>query len=123
MVDVSTGGAYTIVLVVAHEQAGQRDLSTPGVRDRITELWLDIRPNNKRAHKKRIYYLSIEFLIGRLLSDSLAHLGLTEEARRALASFDIDLQAIQEAEPDAALGPAAGKDHARGRIAGRLSNS
>jgi peptidyl-prolyl cis-trans isomerase SurA len=34
---VSTGGAYTLVLVVAHEQAGQRDLSTPGVRERITE--------------------------------------------------------------------------------------
>jgi hypothetical protein len=32
----SVGGGYTIVLVVAHEQAGQRDLSTPGVRDRIT---------------------------------------------------------------------------------------
>jgi peptidyl-prolyl cis-trans isomerase SurA len=34
---VTTNGAYTIVLVVAHEQAGQRDLSTPGVRERITE--------------------------------------------------------------------------------------
>jgi hypothetical protein len=34
---VGTGGAYTIVLVVAHEQAGQRDLSTPGVKERITE--------------------------------------------------------------------------------------
>ena len=33
----SAGGAHTLVLVVAHEQAGQRDLSTPGVRDRITE--------------------------------------------------------------------------------------
>ena len=33
----SVGGAHTLVLVVAHEQAGQRDLSTPGVRDRITE--------------------------------------------------------------------------------------
>jgi peptidyl-prolyl cis-trans isomerase SurA len=34
---VSAGGGHTIVLVVGHEQAGQRDLSTPGVRDRITE--------------------------------------------------------------------------------------
>jgi len=34
---VNTGGAYTIVLVVGHEAAGQRDLSTPGVRDRISE--------------------------------------------------------------------------------------
>ena len=34
---VSAGGAHTLVLVVAHEQAGQRDLSTPAVRERITE--------------------------------------------------------------------------------------
>jgi hypothetical protein len=34
---VGQGGAHSIVLVVAHEPAGQRDLSTPGVRDRITE--------------------------------------------------------------------------------------
>jgi starch phosphorylase len=78
--------------------------TTLAVRDRITELWLDIRPNNRRSRKKRVYYLSIEFLIGRLLSDSLANLGLTEEARAALASFDVDLQAIREVEPDAALG-------------------
>ena len=78
--------------------------TTLAVRDRITELWLDIRPNNKRSRKKRVYYLSIEFLIGRLLSDSLSKLGLTEEARAALAGFDVDLQAIQETEPDAALG-------------------
>jgi starch phosphorylase len=88
-------------------EANERDwyvATALAVRDRITELWLDIRPNNKSSHKKRVYYLSIEFLIGRLLSDSLANLGLTEEARVALASFDVDLQAIQETEPDAALG-------------------
>lgn len=78
--------------------------TTLAVRDRITELWLNIRPDNRRSRKKRVYYLSIEFLIGRLLSDSLANLGLTEEARAALASFDVDLQAIREVEPDAALG-------------------
>ena len=70
--------------------------TTLAVRDRITERWLDIRPNNKHSHKKRVYYLSIEFLIGRLLSDSLAKLGLTEEAREALASFKVDLQAIED---------------------------
>lgn len=78
--------------------------TTLAVRDRITELWLDIRPDNRRSRKKRVYYLSIEFLIGRLLSDSLANLGLTEEARAALAGFDVDLQDIQDVEPDAALG-------------------
>ncbi len=42
---VSAGGAYTLVLVVAHELAGQRDLSTPGVRDRITEALKRARNN------------------------------------------------------------------------------
>ena len=41
----SGGGAHTIVLVVAHEQAGQRDLSTPGVRERITETLRTRRSN------------------------------------------------------------------------------
>ena len=43
---VSAGGAHTIILVVAHEQAGQRDLSTPGVRDRISE--------NLKARKEQL---------------------------------------------------------------------
>jgi peptidyl-prolyl cis-trans isomerase SurA len=46
---VSAGGAYTIVLVVAHELAGQRDLSTPGVRDRITETLRGRREQLLRA--------------------------------------------------------------------------
>jgi len=45
----SAGGAYTLVLVVAHEQAGQRDLSTPGVRDRITETLRSRREQLLRA--------------------------------------------------------------------------
>jgi parvulin-like peptidyl-prolyl isomerase len=45
----SAGGAHTLVLVVAHEQAGQRDLSTPGVRDRISELLRSRRERLLRA--------------------------------------------------------------------------
>jgi peptidyl-prolyl cis-trans isomerase SurA len=45
----SAGGAYTLVLVVAHEQAGQRDLSTPGVRERITETLKSRREQLLRA--------------------------------------------------------------------------
>jgi len=46
---VSSGGAHTIVLVVAHEQPGQRDLSTPGVKDRITETLRGRREQLLRA--------------------------------------------------------------------------
>ena len=49
----STGGAHTIVLVVAHEQAGQRDLSTPGVKDAITGTL-----KNRKEQLLRTAYLS-----------------------------------------------------------------
>jgi len=57
-----------------------------------------------RLKKKRVYYLSIEFLIGRLLLDTLTNLRLVEPARRALASMGVDLERLRGAEPDAALG-------------------
>ena len=74
------------------------------VRDRIVETWLDVRHSNRAKKKRRVYYLSIEFLIGRLLCDTLFNLGLLEEARGALAELGVELERIAEAEPDAALG-------------------
>ena len=50
------------------------------------------------------YYLSLEFLIGRLLRDALSNLGLEPQMREALASLGVDLAALEEIEPDAALG-------------------
>ena len=57
-----------------------------------------------RTGQKRVYYLSLEFLIGRLLIDSLSNLGILEETRRALADLGVDLERIRGLEPDAALG-------------------
>jgi starch phosphorylase len=74
------------------------------VRDRLVDVWMAGRRETKRDKKKRVYYLSIEFLIGRLLLDTLNNLRLTEAARQALASFGVDLDTLREAEPDAALG-------------------
>jgi starch phosphorylase len=74
------------------------------VRDRITEQWLSIRPDNSRLRKKRVYYLSIEFLVGRLLVNSLANLGLIEESQAAFSSLGLDWERIKDVEPDAALG-------------------
>ena len=73
-------------------------------RDRIVERWLDVRDANRADKKKRVYYLSIEFLIGRLLFDTLVNLGLLDEATEALESFGVDIAAVKAAEPDAALG-------------------
>ena len=54
--------------------------------------------------RKRVYYLSVEFLIGRLLFDTLSNLGLVVPVREALAELGVDLDEIREMEPDAALG-------------------
>ena len=74
------------------------------VRDRVVDVWMQSREQTKRQHKKRVYYLSIEFLIGRLLFDTLISLRLVEPARRALASMGVDLDRLRRVEPDAALG-------------------
>jgi glycogen phosphorylase len=74
------------------------------VRDRVVDVWMRSRAEAKRQQKKRVYYLSIEFLIGRLLLDTLSNLRLVEPTRRALASLGVDLDQLRRVEPDAALG-------------------
>lgn len=74
------------------------------VRDRLVDIWIASRRETKRLKKKRVYYLSIEFLIGRLLLDTLTNLRLVEPARHALASLGVDLDRLRGGEPDAALG-------------------
>ena len=74
------------------------------LRDDIIERWMASSKAAHAAGAKRVYYLSLEFLIGRLLRDALANLGRTEEIRAALAEHGVDLAEIEEIEPDAALG-------------------
>jgi len=89
------------------ERASTRDwflAATLATRDRIVERW---RASNDEAAEqglKQVCYLSMEFLIGRLLADALGNLGLTETMREALDELGVDLQAVLEEEPDAALG-------------------
>jgi starch phosphorylase len=74
------------------------------VRDRIVERWFPTTRAMYAKGGKRVYYLSLEFLIGRLLLDSLNNLGLTEPMRAALAELGVDLEGLRKIEPDAALG-------------------
>src|SRR3954451_23718144 len=74
------------------------------VRDRIVDRWMEGNQRTITAGHKRVYYLSLEFLIGRLLSDTLSNLGLTEATRKALAGRNVDLDRLRALEPDAALG-------------------
>ncbi|MEK1941062.1 MAG: glycogen/starch/alpha-glucan phosphorylase [Pseudomonas sp.] len=73
-------------------------------RDHLVDNWEESEARIDRKPQKRVYYLSLEFLIGRLLVDCLSNLGLLETARLALAELDVDIERIREVEPDAALG-------------------
>ncbi len=74
------------------------------VRDRIVERWIASNDESQRTHRKRVYYLSLEFLIGRLLIDALTNMEMIEQTRAALAELGVDLEELRELEPDAALG-------------------
>ena len=74
------------------------------LRDAIIDVWMESTRHTYDTGAKRVYYLSLEFLIGRLLRDALSNLGLTREMEKALADHGMDLAALEELEPDAALG-------------------
>ena len=74
------------------------------VRDRVIDQWMESSRDTWRTSKKRVYYLSLEFLIGRLMRDAMSNLEMMEPVREALASFNVDLEDLIEREPDAALG-------------------
>ncbi len=74
------------------------------IRGRIIDKWMDSTREAYRTNGKRVYYLSLEFLIGRLMRDAVSNLGLMDEVRQALASLGVNLDVIAELEPDAALG-------------------
>ncbi|WP_411293336.1 glycogen/starch/alpha-glucan phosphorylase [Thiohalomonas denitrificans] len=74
------------------------------VRDRLIERWMETMRTYYREDAKRVYYFSLEFLIGRSLINSLLNLGFCDEAREALFELGLDLEAIADLEFDAALG-------------------
>jgi starch phosphorylase len=74
------------------------------IRDRIIDRWIESTQETYDEGGKRVYYLSLEFLIGRLMRDAVSNLGLMESMREALSSLGVELDLIRELEPDAALG-------------------
>ena len=74
------------------------------LRDRIIHRWLAADRLSLAQGRKRIYYLSLEFLIGRLLNDVVGNLRLTEVVARALGDLGVDYDRVRSVEPDAALG-------------------
>ena len=74
------------------------------VRDRVIHRWLTSERASRGKGCKRVYFLSIEFLIGRLFDDVLENLGLDEIVNSALGDLGVDLVRLRASEPDAALG-------------------
>ncbi|MCR8725683.1 glycogen/starch/alpha-glucan phosphorylase [Frigidibacter sp. ROC022] len=74
------------------------------LRDRIVGPWFAATKRTYASGAKRVYYLSMEFLIGRILEDAAINLGLHEACRVAVADLGQDWAALVEDEPDAALG-------------------
>ena len=74
------------------------------VRDRVMDRWMESSRETWRSSGKRVYYLSLEFLIGRLMRDAMSNVGLMEPVRAALKNLNVDLGDLINLEPDAALG-------------------
>ena len=74
------------------------------VRDRLVDRWMETMRSYYREDAKRIYYFSLEFLIGRMLVNSMSNVGFYEECKTALEGLGLDIDELKEMEPDAALG-------------------
>ena len=74
------------------------------LRDLLMEKWIVTQKEFYAKHKKRVYYLSLEFLVGRSLGNALINMDLLDEVREALEQVGYDLEILRENEEDAGLG-------------------
>jgi glycogen phosphorylase len=93
--------------IVAPAAAGTREMfeaASRSVRDVLSQRWILTESTYDRENPKRIYYLSMEFLIGRSLSNNVTNLLLDPSVKEIAARGNVDLFALLEQEPDAGLG-------------------
>ena len=74
------------------------------VRDLMVKGYLEFKKRAEETHTKRVYYLCMEFLMGRSLKNNLYNLGIEEDFRKALSEMGLKLDNLYEKEPDAGLG-------------------
>jgi len=89
------------------QRAGSRDVYKAlayTIRDFLVERWISTQKGYYAKGKKRVYYLSLEFLIGRSLGNSLINLGFYDEMAGVMQEMGYDLEELREEEEDAALG-------------------
>jgi glycogen phosphorylase len=101
------GDHVTYTLARDRSEATERDvfMSTAwSVRDRLAERWANTQATYRRNDVKRVYYLSLEFLMGRTLGNAILNLGLEGPAVDALQELGYRYEELRELEPDAGLG-------------------
>lgn len=89
------------------QRAGNRDMYKAlsyALRDVLVEKWVETQKAFYARKSKRVYYLSLEFMVGRSLGNSLLNMGLLDEATQALEQLGYDMEIIREQEEDAGLG-------------------
>jgi starch phosphorylase len=74
------------------------------IRDRVIDAWITSTQKTYEEEGRRVYYLSLEFLIGRLMRDAASNMEMLDDMQVALASLGVDIDIIAALEPDAALG-------------------
>ena len=74
------------------------------IRDRLAERWMETQETYHRQNTRRVYYLSLEFLIGRLLGNNVINLKLDHECDEALKEFGLNWHSLRDFETDAGLG-------------------
>lgn len=74
------------------------------IRDRIVERWIKTQQHYHKNNVRRVYYLSMEFLIGRLLGNNIYNFGLEKQVKDAMLEMGFDLDEIRDQEVDAGLG-------------------
>ncbi|MCX7628220.1 MAG: glycogen/starch/alpha-glucan phosphorylase [Methylophilaceae bacterium] len=107
MIAESLSHHLTYTISKTPETATERDwfeATAHAVRDRMVERWMETMQRYYRSDAKRVYYLSLEFLVGRTLSNAALNLDIEEECREALHRYGKDYETLREVEFDAALG-------------------
>lgn len=93
--------------------AKDRNVSTPRdyyfalahtVRDHLTSRWIRTQQHYYEKDPKRVYYLSLEYYIGRSLTNTMVNLGIQSEVDEALYQLGLDMEDLEELEQDAGLG-------------------
>lgn len=74
------------------------------IRDYVSRMWIETNKRYNREKEKQVYYFSMEFLLGRLLGNSLLNLGIRDVCKKALKELGVDLEELENFEQDQGLG-------------------